>query len=99
MVCVAVTTHVCKVIVKWYNLSAGSVRKDSNKPKKRASWGSLSMSRSKGKATQDGQQEAFVSNGQARSEDGSPRATLEDEDPDQYVEGLHLPIHCCYTIR
>ena len=74
------------------------MRKDSKKPKKRASWGSLS--RSKGKATQDGQHEAFVSNGQLRSEDGSPRATLEDEgadNPAQSVEGLHLLIHCCYT--
>ena len=29
---------------------------------------------------QDGQDESFVPTGRSRSEDGSPRATLEDED-------------------
>lgn len=72
------------------------MRKDSKKPKKQASWGSLS--RSKGKAVQDGQDEAFVSHEQSRSEDGSPRATLEGEGADsvdQANEGLYLPIHFC----
>lgn len=68
------------------------MRKDSKKPKKQASWGP--QSRSKGKAVQDGQDEAFVSHERSRSEDGSPRATLEDESADnvdQAVEGLCLP--------
>ena len=76
------------------------MHKDSQK--KRASWGSLSRSKSKGKAVQDGQDEAFVSDGQSRSEDGSPRATLEDEsadNPNQSIEGLHMPIHCCSKLQ
>ena len=82
-----------RVIVK--NLSAGSGRKETKKPKKRASWGPLSRSRSKGKAMQDDQDESFVPNERSRSEDGSPRATLEDEDADtpEQAEGLCLPNH------
>ena len=77
------------------------MRKDSKKPKKRASWGSLSRSTSKGKAVKDGQEKAFVSSGQSRSEDGSPRATLEDEsadNPDHSVEGLHMPATVANTL-
>ena len=61
-------------------VSAGSLRKGSNKVKKRASWGAVSMSGHTGRAMQDGQDESFVPTGRSRSEDGSPRATLEDED-------------------
>ena len=49
---------------------------DSKKVKKRASW---SLSRSKKRAAmQDDQDEGFIRAGQSRSEDGSPRTTLDD---------------------
>ena len=53
-------------------------RIDSRKVKKRASWSSLSRSKSRDSTTQDGQEQGFLRAGQSKSEDGSPRTTLED---------------------
>lgn len=52
---------------------------DSRQAKKRASWRSLSRSKSSDKL-QDGQEQSFIGAGQSKSEDGSPRTTLEDVD-------------------
>ncbi len=63
-------------------------RIDSRQVKKRASWSSLSRSKSRDSITQDGQEQGFLGAGLSRSEDGSPRTTLEDvEDSDVAVAG------------
>ncbi len=63
-------------------------RIDSRQVKKRASWSSLSRSKSRDSITQDGQEQGFLGAGQSRSEDGSPRTTLEDvEDSEAAVTG------------
>jgi len=63
-------------------------RIDSRQVKKRASWSSLSRSKSRDSITQDGQEQSFLGAGQSRSEDGSPRTTLEDvEDNDAVLAG------------
>lgn len=63
-------------------------RIDSRQVKKRASWSSVSRSKSRDSITQDGQEQGFLGAGQSRSEDGSPRATLEDvEDSEAAVAG------------
>lgn len=63
-------------------------RIDSRQVKKRASWSSLSRSKSRDSTTRDGQEQGFLGAGQSRSEDGSPRTTLEDvEDSDVAVAG------------
>ncbi|KAL0048014.1 hypothetical protein WJX82_005700 [Trebouxia sp. C0006] len=62
-------------------------RIDSRQVKKRASWSSFSRrSKSCDGVTQDGQEQGFLGAGQSRSEDGSPRTTLEDvEDSEEAV--------------
>jgi len=63
-------------------------RIDSRQVKKRASWSSLSRSKSRDSIAQDGQEQGFLGAGQSRSEDGSPRTTLEDvEDSGAAVAG------------
>jgi len=64
-------------------------RIDSRQVKKRASWSSFSRrSKSRDGVTQDGQEQGFLGAGQSRSEDGSPRTTLEDvEDSEEAVAG------------
>lgn len=95
--CVTAKTLWVSGLSDCFHLNTGSLHKGSSKGKKRASWGALSMA--KGGAVQDGQDERFVPNGRSRSEDGLPRATLEDEDDqtaEPAVEGSRvLPHHCC----
>jgi len=62
------------------HLSAFTQFTDCRKVKKRASWGSFSRSRSRDRFAQDGQEQSFIGAGQSRSEDGSPRTTLDDGD-------------------
>ena len=77
------------------SLLAGVSQRDSKKVTKRGSLGSLARSKSKGRAQQTagqtGQDESLIQTGRSRSEDGSPRATLEDQDADQdAVDGMRL---------
>ncbi|DBA94150.1 TPA: hypothetical protein ACH3X1_001788 [Trebouxia sp. C0004] len=58
---------------------------DSRQVRKRASWSSLSRSKSRDSITQDGQDQGFLGAGQSRSEDGSPRTTLEDAEDNEAV--------------
>ena len=71
------------------HVDAGHVGKDSKKVKKRASWGPFSRSMRKDRAFHNGQDESFIRDGRSRSEEGSPRATLEDEEGVQAFEGMH----------
>lgn len=60
----------------------------SKKVNKLASWGPFSRSMRKERAVQSGQNESFIRDGRSQSEDGSPRATLEDEDDTEADQGI-----------